>query len=84
MTPRSTCITLLFATLLSLPSMLQAAFTTGAAPSDGVYRFTFGVNETGDGSFAVPASAAYDVRGAYNAELSLTALEPEPSTSVLV
>ena len=47
--------------------MLQAAFTTGAAPSDGVYRFTFGVNETGDGSFAVPASAAYDVRGAYEA-----------------
>ena len=72
MTPRSTFTVLLFATLLSSLSTLQAAFTTAATPSDGVYRFTFGVNETGDGSFAVPASAAYDVRGTYDAANAFT------------
>ena len=72
MTPRSTFTVLLFATLSSSPSTLQAAFTTAATPSDGVYRFTFGVKETGDGSFAVPASAAYDVRGTYDAADAFT------------
>ena len=72
MTPRSTFTVLLFATLSSSLSTLQAGFTTAATPSDGVYRFTFGVNETGDGSFAVPASAAYDVRGTYDAADAFT------------
>jgi len=72
MTSRSTFTVLLFATLSSSLSTLQAGFTTAATPSDGVYRFTFGVNETGDGSFAVPASAAYDVRGTYDAADAFT------------
>ena len=54
--------------LLSCAMPLAAqTFTTASAPVDGVYRFTFGVSETGDGAFAVPASAVYDVQGAYDA-----------------
>ena len=43
------------------------AWTTAAVPADGVYRFTFGVSETGGGAFAVPSTAVYDVQGTYNA-----------------
>ena len=39
------------------------AFTTANVPSDGVYRFAFGVNETQDGSIPVPANAVCDVNG---------------------
>lgn len=48
------------------------AFTSATAPSDGVYRFTFGVGETQDGAFAVPASAVYDAQGAYDAATTFT------------
>jgi len=56
--------TALFACLaaLSVPTMVLA-WTVGSVPADGVYRFTFGVNETSDGSVPVPASAIYDVQG---------------------
>ena len=43
------------------------AWTTAPAPADGVYRFTFGVSETNDGSLAVPADATYDAQGGYDA-----------------
>ncbi len=39
------------------------AFTTTRVPSDGVYRFAFGVSETQDGSIPVPANAVCDVNG---------------------
>ena len=39
------------------------AFTTANVPSDGVYRFAFGVSETQDGSIPVPANAVCDVNG---------------------
>ena len=48
------------------------AWTTAPAPADGVYRFTFGVGETDDGSFAVPASATYDAQGGYDAAATFT------------
>ena len=41
------------------------AFTTGTVPADGVFKFTFGVNSTSDGSFAVPASAVFDASHEY-------------------
>ena len=40
-----------------------AAFTTASVQADGVYKFTFGVSETQDGSIPVPASAVCDVNG---------------------
>ena len=46
---------------LSVPTMVQA-WTVGAVPADGVYKFTFGVDSAADG-FAVPASAVYDAKG---------------------
>ena len=46
---------------LSVPTMVQA-WTVGAVPADGVYKFTFGVDSVADG-FAVPASAVYDAKG---------------------
>ena len=42
------------------------AVTTGTVPSDGVYKFTFGVESTDDDSFAVPASAIYDAATDYS------------------
>jgi hypothetical protein len=39
-----------------------AAFTTASVPSDGVYKFTFGVGETQDGSIPVSANAVCDVK----------------------
>ena len=39
-----------------------AAFTTASVPSDGVYKFTFGVGETQDGSIPVSADAVCDVK----------------------
>ena len=39
-----------------------AAFTTASVPSGGVYKFTFGVSETQDGSVPVPADAVCDVK----------------------
>ena len=49
-------------TALSVPTIVLA-WTVGSVPADGVYRFTFGVNETSDGSVPVPASAVYDAQG---------------------
>lgn len=48
------------------------AFTTASAPMDGVYRFTFGVDATQDGSYPVPASAVYDAQGAYDASATFS------------
>ncbi len=48
------------ALLTALPASL-CAFTTGSVPTDGVYKFTFGVSEAE--GFAVPATAVYDVQG---------------------
>ena len=39
-----------------------AAFTTATVPSDGVYKFTFGVGEAQDGSIRVLADAVCDVK----------------------
>jgi len=39
-----------------------AAFTTANVPSDGIYRFTFGVGETQDGAIPVSANAVCDVK----------------------
>ena len=39
-----------------------AAFTTATVPSDGAYKFTFGVSETQDGSIPVSADAVCDVK----------------------
>ena len=39
-----------------------AAFTTASVPSDGVYKFTFGVGETQDGAIPVSADAVCDVK----------------------
>ena len=47
----------------SMMVFAAAAFTTASAPQNGVYRFTFGVSETQDGSIPVPASAVCDVNG---------------------
>ena len=55
----------------AMPLQAQAV-TTAATPADGVYRFTFGVNATQDGSFAVPANATYDVQRAYDATETFT------------
>ena len=41
------------------------AFTTALVPADGVYKFTFGVSKTQDGTIPVPASAVCDVNGTY-------------------
>ena len=48
---------------VSMIAFAVAAFTTATVPSDGVYRFTFGVSETRDGSIPVPADAVCDVNG---------------------
>lgn len=45
-------------------------FTAVPVPSVGVYRFTFGVAETSDGSIPVPASAVCDVNGTYTETFS--------------
>ena len=39
-----------------------AAFTTASVPSNGVYKFTFGVGETQDGSIPVSSNAVCDVK----------------------
>lgn len=66
--------TLMFAVLATACAACAAVAspTTAAAPADGVYRFTFGVNATQDGSFAVPAGAVYDAQGAYDAAATFT------------
>lgn len=56
---------LLAAALGGFATPAFADWTTGSVPSDGVYKFTFGVSETQDGSFPVPASAVCDVNGSY-------------------
>ena len=48
---------------VSIMAFAAAAFTTASSPQDGVYRFTFGVSDTQDGSIPVPASAVCDVNG---------------------
>jgi len=50
---------------LGATTFAAEAFTTGPVPADGVYKFTFGVGETQDGSIPVPASAVCDVNGTY-------------------
>lgn len=50
---------------LGAATFAAEAFTTGPVPADGVYKFTFGVSETQDGSIPVPASAVCDVNGTY-------------------
>ena len=55
----------------AVPLAVQA-FTTAAVPADGVYRFTFGVSATSDGSIPVPANAVYDVQGTYDAVMTFT------------
>ena len=47
----------------SMMAFAAAAFTTASSPQNGVYRFTFGVSETQDGSIPVPASAVCGVNG---------------------
>ncbi len=47
---------------LGAATFAAEAFTTGAVPADGVYKFTFGVSETQDRSIPVPASAVCDVK----------------------
>ena len=56
------------AALMACAGMLAftaAAFTTASVPSDGIYRFTFGVGETQDGAIPVSADAVCDVNGTY-------------------
>ncbi|MBQ8126071.1 MAG: hypothetical protein IJ173_09380 [Kiritimatiellae bacterium] len=50
---------------LGAAAFAAEAFTTASVPTDGVYKFTFGVSETQDGSIPVPASAVCDVNGTY-------------------
>ena len=53
------------AALMACAGMLAftaAAFTTATVPSDGIYRFTFGVGETQDGAIPVSANAVCDVK----------------------
>ena len=64
--------TLTFAVIAASGAACAASPTTAAAPADGVYRFTFGVNATQDGSFAVPAGAVYDAQGAYDTATTFT------------
>ena len=47
----------------SMIAFAAAAFTTASSTQNGVYRFTFGVSETQDGSIPVPANAVCDVNG---------------------
>ena len=47
----------------SMMAFAAVAFTTVSVPQDGVYRFTFGVSETQDGSIPVSANAVCDVNG---------------------
>ena len=54
------------------PALSAQAFTTATTPADGVYRFTFVVSVTSDGSLPVPASAVYDAQGAYDAATTFT------------
>lgn len=57
--------------LAALCSLCAAgAYTTAPVPADGVYRFTFGVSSTADGSIPVPAAAVYDVNGSYTGTFS--------------
>lgn len=46
-------------------ALAAEGFAAAPVPIDGVYRFTFGVAETSDGSIPVPASAVCDVNGTY-------------------
>lgn len=64
--------TLALAVIAASGAACAASPTTAAAAADGVYRFTFGVNATQDGSFAVPAGAVYDAQGAYDAAATFT------------
>ena len=48
--------------ILAHSLMGAMAWTVGPVPTNGVYKFTFGVNSAAEG-FAVPASATYDVQG---------------------
>ena len=64
--------TLTFAVIAASGAACAASPTMAAVPADGVYRFTFGVNATQDGSFAVPAGAVYDAQGAYDAATTFT------------
>ena len=57
--------------LVALAPAAALAWTTGSVPADGVYKFTFGVDSVADG-FAVPASAVYDAKGAYDAATTFT------------
>jgi len=50
---------------LGAATFAAEAFTTGPIPEDGVYKFTFGVSETQDGSIPVSADAVCDVNGTY-------------------
>ena len=50
---------------LGAATFAAEAFTTGPVPADGVYKFTFGVSETQDGSIPVSADAVCDVNGTY-------------------
>ena len=47
----------------SMMAFAAVAFTTANVPQNGVYRFTFGVSETQDGSIPVLANAVCDVNG---------------------
>ena len=46
----------------SMMVFAAAAFTTASVPQNGVYRFTFGVSKTQDGSIPVSADAVCDVK----------------------
>lgn len=50
---------------LGAATFVAEAFTTGSVPTDGVYKFTFGVSEAQDGSIPVSADAVCDVNGTY-------------------
>lgn len=56
--------------LSALAPAASAAFTTAPVQANGVYKFTFGVAETSDGTFPVPASAVCDVNGTYTETFS--------------
>lgn len=47
---------------LGAATFVAEAFTTESVPTDGVYKFTFGVSEAQDGSIPVSADAVCDVK----------------------
>ncbi len=57
-----------------------AAFTTATVPSDGIYRFTFGVGETQDGAIPVSADAVCDVK--VNSETGAVSLDEDAVVTV--